>query len=165
MNTTLLVLHVCVYNIKSVQIVYINRDGCKLGDLEQRLVQCLKYSYQWFGRQIVYKLSISDFRTNCCSLPSYDLTTFEGIEFGVLILLFSSFSTWSKAGPKIGTMNPWYMKSSSCCLISGCATCTTALQNSKQFMNSVNFGISATSSGVMRYQSLCPISKLFGSDE
>lgn len=57
------------------------------------------------------------------------------------------------------------MKSSSCCLISGCATCTTALQNSKQFMNSVNFGISATSSGVMRYQSLCPISKLFGSDE
>lgn len=103
------------------------------------------------------------------------------------------FSTWSSAGPKIGTINPWYMKSSNCCLISECATCTTALQNSKQFINSVNFGISATwrtlknemknidvnshklntieiakihtSSGVIRYQSLWPISKLFGNDE
>lgn len=74
-------------------------------------------------------------------------------------------NTWSKAGPKIGTINPWYIKSSSCCLINWCATCTTALQNSRQFMNNVNFGISATSSGVMRYQSLWPISKLFGSDE
>ena len=45
------------------------------------------------------------------------------------------------------------------------ATWTTALQNSRQFMKSVSFGISATSSGVIRYQSLWPISKLLGSDE
>lgn len=57
------------------------------------------------------------------------------------------------------------MKSSSCCLIRSWATWTTALQNSRQFMKSVSFGISATSSGVIRYQSLWPMSKLLGSDE
>lgn len=65
----------------------------------------------------------------------------------------------------MGTMKPWYMKSSNCCLIRSWATWTTALQNSRQFMNNVSFGMSATSSGVIRYQSLWPISKLFGSDE
>lgn len=73
--------------------------------------------------------------------------------------------TWSRAGPKMGTIKPWYMKSSNCCLIRSWATWTTALQNSRQFIKSVSFGISATSSGVMRYQSGWLMSKLFGSDE
>lgn len=73
--------------------------------------------------------------------------------------------TWSSAGPSTGTMNPWYMKSSNCCLIKSCATWTTALQNSNEFMNNVNFGMSATSSGVIRYQSLVTISNVFGNDE
>lgn len=73
--------------------------------------------------------------------------------------------TCSSAGPSTGTMNPWYIKSSNCCLIRSCATWTTALQNSSEFMNNVNFGMSATSSGVIRYQSMVTMSKVFGSDE
>lgn len=74
-------------------------------------------------------------------------------------------NTCNKAGPRMGTMKHWYMKSSSCCLIKLCETWTTALQNSNEFMNDVSLGISATSSGVMRYQSLDSTSNEFGSDE
>lgn len=75
------------------------------------------------------------------------------------------YNTWSKAGPITGTINPWYMKSSSCCFIKSCATCTTALQNSKEFMNNVSSGISVTSSGVIRFQSTELISNVFGRRE
>lgn len=57
------------------------------------------------------------------------------------------------------------MKSNNCCLIRLCDTWTTALQNSNEFMKDVSFGISATSSGVMRYQSLDNTSNEFGNDE
>lgn len=73
--------------------------------------------------------------------------------------------TCNSAGPNIGTIKPWYMKSSNCCLIKLCDTWTTALQNSSEFMNDVSFGISATSSGVMRYQSMDNTSNEFGNDE
>lgn len=66
--------------------------------------------------------------------------------------------TCNNEGPITGIRNPEYKNSCNCCLIIGCATCATALQNSNEFINDAKPFMSFTSSGVNLCQSSASIS-------